>query len=82
LLQQHCGNWWELKSNPGDIDSGFLLIEKRENRANTAGSNKSRQAGAQGRTTEIFWVISGLAAIALWEMKTSDSAKTRADKAK
>jgi hypothetical protein len=48
----------------------------------TAGGNKSRQAGTQGRTTETICVISELAAIALRDMKTSDSAKTRADKAK
>ena len=82
LLLQHCGNWWELKSNPGDIGRSFRLVEKRENRANTAGGNKSRQAGAQRRTIETIWVISELTAIALRDMKTSDSAKTRADKAK
>ena len=46
------------------------------------GGNKSRQAGAQGRTTETIWVISELAAIAQRDMKTFDSAKNRADKAK
>lgn len=76
------GNWWELKSTPGDIGRSFLLVEKRENQANTAGGNKSRQAGAQRRTTGRIWVVSELAAISLRDMKTSDSAKTRADKAK
>jgi hypothetical protein len=81
LLLQHYGNWWELKKISG-ISAGVSYWLRSVRIKQTAGGNKSRQAGAQGRTTETIWVISELAAIALRDMKTSDSAKTRADKAK
>jgi hypothetical protein len=69
------------KAIPG-ISAGVSYWLRSVRIKQTVGGNKSRQAGHNGEPLRQFGLYPNLAAIALRDMKTSDSAKTRADKAK